>query len=63
MRQGRAQPVSRADLTAATPFTKLLDQVVGLIEHAEFLDKVSAPVAAAASRISLLRMCLSSPSD
>ena len=39
--------MSRADLTAATPFTKLLDQVVGLIEHAEFLDKVSAPVAAA----------------
>ena len=39
--------MSRADLTAATPFTRFLDQVVGFVEHAEFLDKVSAPVAAA----------------
>ncbi|SEQ92408.1 Rieske 2Fe-2S domain-containing protein [Microlunatus flavus] len=33
-------------LTAATPLTRLLDTVVGAIEHAEVLDKVSAPIAA-----------------
>ena len=43
--------MSRADLTAATPLTRLLDKVVGVIEHAEFLDKVSAPVAAAEKKL------------
>lgn len=38
--------MSRSDLTAAAPLTRLLDGVVGAIEHADFLDKVSAPVAA-----------------
>jgi nitrite reductase/ring-hydroxylating ferredoxin subunit/uncharacterized membrane protein len=38
--------MSRSDLTAATPLTRLLDGVVGAIEHAQFLDRVSAPVAA-----------------
>ena len=38
--------MSRSDVTAAAPLTRLLDTVVGAIEHADFLDKVSAPVAA-----------------
>ncbi|MGI3779313.1 MAG: Rieske 2Fe-2S domain-containing protein [Janthinobacterium lividum] len=38
--------MSRSDLTAGAPLTRLLDEVVGAIEHADFLDKVSAPVAA-----------------
>jgi nitrite reductase/ring-hydroxylating ferredoxin subunit/uncharacterized membrane protein len=37
--------VSRSDVTAAAPLTRLLDQVVGVIEHADYLDKVSGPIA------------------
>ena len=29
-------------LTAAAPFTRLLDDIAGAIERAEFLDKVAA---------------------
>ena len=32
-------------LTAAAPFARLLDKIVGAIEHAEFLDPIAAPVA------------------
>jgi len=39
------------DLTAATPFTRLLDRVLGAIEHAELLDKVSAPISAAEQKL------------
>ena len=38
-------------LTAAAPLTRLLDRVVGAIEHAEVLDKVSAPVAAVEQKL------------
>lgn len=35
-----------SDVTAAAPLTRRLDALVGAIEHADFLDRVSAPVAA-----------------
>lgn len=38
--------MSRSDLTAAAPLTRLLDRIVGAIEHADVLDQVSAPAAA-----------------
>ena len=43
--------MSRSDVTAAAPLTRLLDDVVGAIEHAEFLDSLSAPVAALEQKI------------
>ena len=43
--------MSRSDLTAAAPLTRLLDRLVGAIEHAEFLDKASAPVAAVEQKL------------
>lgn len=43
--------MSRADITAATPLTRLLDSVAGAIEHATFLDRISAPVAAMEKKI------------
>lgn len=45
--QGHGVAVTRSpDLTAGAPLTRLLDRFVGVIEGAEVLDKVSAPVAA-----------------
>jgi len=38
-------------LTAAAPFTRLLDRFVGAIEHADFLDPIAAPVAAVEQKI------------
>ena len=43
--------MSRSDLTAAAPLTRLLDGIVGAIEHADFLDRVSAPVAAVEQKL------------
>jgi nitrite reductase/ring-hydroxylating ferredoxin subunit/uncharacterized membrane protein len=38
-------------LTAAAPFTRLLDRVVGAIEHAEVLDPLAAPLAATEQKL------------
>jgi nitrite reductase/ring-hydroxylating ferredoxin subunit/uncharacterized membrane protein len=38
-------------LTAAAPFTRLLDDIAGAIERAEFLDKIAAPIAQVEQKI------------
>ncbi|GAB2568046.1 Rieske (2Fe-2S) protein [Microlunatus antarcticus] len=38
--------MSRSDLTAAAPLTRVMDRIVGVIEHATFLDKLGEPAAA-----------------
>ncbi len=39
------------DLTAAAPLTRLLDRVVGVIERAEVIDRISAPAATLEKKI------------
>lgn len=43
--------MSRADLTAGSPLSRFLDRLAGAIEHAEGLDAVIAPVAAAEQKV------------